>query len=100
MRTKLLNWQLEIGNWQLSSALFVRFTRSSAERSSLIALAQLSARATLQRALIRTQTGASVNRKHALNFSMRPRNDVDADEFANTPCCCRAGISRCLHRTN
>jgi hypothetical protein len=77
---------LSIGNWQSASAmnlpgaLFVSFTRAGAERAALIALAQLAAcAATLQSLFVRTQAGLSIHGKHAFNFSMGSRNNVNAD---------------------
>src|ERR1043165_7130460 len=96
-----LNWRLAIDNWQLTCPLFVRFAVAGAQRSSLIALAQLSVRAAaLQSLFIRTQSRASVYRQHAFDFSVRTRNHVHADQLSPSPRRSRACISRRFNRTN
>jgi hypothetical protein len=95
------NQQAKIKNLQLHRALLIRFARTCAERTALIALAQLTASsATLQRTLIWTQTSSSVYWKHTFNFSMGPRDHVHTDQFTNSARCCRSRISRCFNCTD
>src|SRR5829696_4275118 len=49
---------------------------------------------------MRAQAGASIHRKYALNFRMRPRNNVDADQFSNSSRRSCACVSRCLNSAN
>jgi hypothetical protein len=51
----------------------------------LIAFSQLTARAaTLERALVRTQAGATVNRQNALDFGVRTRYDVNTYQLTDS----------------
>src|SRR5678809_1725364 len=95
-----MNWRLAIGNCESSCSFLVRFAAACAERSSLIALAQLSARATLQSSFIGTQSSASIYRQHTFNFSMRTRNNVDADQLTDSARRCRTCICRRFNRTD
>jgi hypothetical protein len=85
---------------ELSRSLFTRLTRSGTERSSLISLAQLPTRATLQRLLVRAQTSATINRQHSLNFRVWPRDHVYADQLTDAPGRSRACVSRRFDRAN
>jgi hypothetical protein len=66
----------------------------------LLPLAQLAARATLQRPLIRAQTSAPVHRQHTLNLSMRSGNNVNTNQLAHPSCCCGTGVGCRLYRAN
>jgi hypothetical protein len=92
---------LAINNRQLSRSLFVRVARACAKRSSLIALAQLSARAAALKSLfIGAQSGASIHGQHTFDFSMRSRNHVYADQLSDSARCCRTCIGRRFNRAN
>jgi hypothetical protein len=88
-------------NEGLSCPLFIRLAISGAQRSSLIALAQLSARATTLKGLfIGAQSGAPIHGQHTFDFGMRSRNHVYADQLSDSACCCCACICRGFNRTN
>jgi hypothetical protein len=88
-------------NEGLSCPLFIRLAISGAQRSSLIALAQLSARAaTLKGLFIGAQSGASIHGQHTFDFSMRPRNYVYADQLSDSARGRRTSICRRFDRTD
>src|SRR4029079_13024094 len=74
----------------LSRPFFIRVPRAGSQRSSLIALAQLTARATTLKGLfIGAQSGASIHGQHTFDLSMRSRNHVYADQLSDSARCCR-----------
>ena len=54
----------------------------------------------MQRLLIRAQTRAPVDRKHAFDFRVWSRNHVHADQLADSSRRGCAGVSRCFDRAH
>jgi hypothetical protein len=96
----LINRQLAIGNRKSSGAFFTPLARATRLQRATFALSQLTTGAALQRPLVGTQTGATIDRQYALNFSMRARNHVNTNQLANSTRRCRACIRRRFDRTN
>jgi hypothetical protein len=84
IHSQIGNWKSAIDNGQLPGSIFCCIAGTGRQSTALFALAQLSARAALQTALIGAKTSSSVHRQHALDFDMRPRNDMYADQLADT----------------
>jgi hypothetical protein len=84
---------LAIGNRKSSGPFLTSLARTARLQRATFALSQLtSGAAALQRPFVGTQTGATVDRQHALNFSMRARNNVNTNQLANSTRRCRACI--------
>jgi hypothetical protein len=83
----------------LPGPLFIGLSRAGG-KTTLITLAQLAARAPLERTFIRTQTRAPVYRKHTLNFRMGSGDYVHTDKFTNSSSCSGARVSRRFHGTD
>jgi hypothetical protein len=83
----------------LTGFFFISLSRTGTE-ATLITLAQLSSRATLEGTFIRTQTSAPINGKHTLNFRMWPGNNVHAYQFTNPARGRGTSVRRSLHCTD
>src|SRR5438477_7782566 len=86
----------------LSLASFlVVLARAGRERAALLALAELAgAPAARERPLVGAVAGATVARQHALDFGVRARDDVDADQLADSSRRRRPGVGRGLDRAH
>jgi hypothetical protein len=86
LRRRVNLFQSAIGNRKSTSpGLFLAGFARTLKRASLVALSELtSSPATLQRTLIRTQTSAAIDGQDAFDFGMGARNDVNADQFADS----------------
>jgi hypothetical protein len=91
---------LAIGNRKSSGSLFTSLARTTRLQRATFALSQLTTGAALQRPLVGTQTGATVDRQNAFNFSMRARNNVNTNQLANSTRRCRARVRGCFDRAN
>jgi hypothetical protein len=99
-RAFFFNRQWAIGNRKSPGLFLAAFARAGLKRAPLLTLSQLTTRAALKRTLIRTQTGAPIDRQNALNFSVRTRNDVNTDQFADSTRGGCSGVCRRLNRAN
>jgi hypothetical protein len=91
----LFNRQLAIGNRKSSRSFFASFTRTGLKRP--FALAQLSTCGTaLKGTLIGTQARSPINGQDTFNFCMGTRNNVNANQFANSAGGGRSRVRCCL----
>jgi hypothetical protein len=93
------NRQSAIANRQSSRFFFASLSRAGLKRTTF-ALSKLTPRSALQRTLIGTQAGASIDGQNAFNFSVRARNNVNTDQLADPARGSCSSVCGCLHRAH